>query len=152
MFLSTILFKHPSPIKNVLHINLDTSYIPMQHLCIAAPKYVGLSRTFYGIRNIQFLSIFLVIRVQKWKMTDRLRCKLPALSKHAKPHDKLWIGVSKAPILIEPTARPLYFILIQPKRCYFCDEIKLSDSCRWKYEYTQGEKTFSIVCHVENRY
>ena len=99
-----------------------------------------------------FCRFFLVIRVQKWKMTDRLWCKLPALSKHAKPYDKLWISPSKAPISIEPTARPLYFILIQPKRCYFCDKIKLSDSCRWKYEYTQGEKTFSIVCHVQNRY
>ena len=51
------------------------------------------------------------------------------LSKHAKPYDKLRISLSEAPILIEPTARPLYFILIQPKR-YFCDKIKLSDSCR----------------------
>ena len=65
MFLSTILFKHPSPIKNVLHINLDTSDVPIQHLCITAPKYGGLYRTFYDIRNIQFLSIFLVIRAQK---------------------------------------------------------------------------------------
>ena len=130
MFLTTKLFKHPSPIKRVLHINLDTSDVPMQHLCITAPKYGGLYRTFYDIRNTQFLSIFLVIRVQKWKLADRLWCKLSALSKHAKPCDKLWISLSEAPISIEPTARPLYFILIQPKRCYFCDKIKLSDSCR----------------------
>ena len=57
-FLSTKLLKHPSPIKRVLHINLDTSDVPMQHLCITAPKYGGLYRTFYGIRNTQFLSIF----------------------------------------------------------------------------------------------
>ena len=64
-FLSTKLLKHPSPIKRVLHINLDTSDVPMQHLCITAQKYGGLYRTFYDIRNTQFLSIFLVIRVQK---------------------------------------------------------------------------------------
>ena len=152
MILSTILSKHPSSIKRVLLVNLDTSDVPMQHLCMTAPKYGGLYRTFYDVRNTQFLSIFLVIRVQKWKMTDRLWCKLSALSKHAKPYGKLWISLNDAPISSEPTARPLYFILIQPKRCYFCDKIKLSDSCRWKYEYTQGEKTFSIVYHVQNRY
>ena len=152
MFLSIILLKHPSPIKRVLHINLDTSDVPMQHLCITALKYGGLYRTFYDIRNTQFLSILFVKRVQKWKMTDRLWCKLSALSNHAKPYDKLWISLSEAPISMEPTAQPLYFILIQPKRCYFGDKIKLSDRCRWKYEYTQGEKTFSIVCHVLNRY
>ena len=63
--LSTKLLKHPLPIKRVLHIKLDTSDVPMQHLCITAPKYGGLYRTFYDIRNTQFLSIFLVIRVQK---------------------------------------------------------------------------------------
>ena len=65
MFLSTILLKLPSPIKGVLNINFDTSDVPMQHLCITAPKYGGLYRTFYDIRNTQFLSSFLVIRVQK---------------------------------------------------------------------------------------
>ena len=42
MFLSTILLKHPSPINCVLHINLDTSDVPMQHLYITEPKYGGL--------------------------------------------------------------------------------------------------------------
>ena len=65
MFLSTILLKHPTPINRLLHINFDTSDVPMQHLCIIAPKYGGLYRTFYDIRNTQFLSIFLVIRVPK---------------------------------------------------------------------------------------
>ena len=65
MLLSTILLKNPSPINSVLHINTDTSDVPMQHLCITAPNYGGLYRTFYDIRNTQFLSIFLVIRVQK---------------------------------------------------------------------------------------
>ena len=65
MLLSTILLKHPSPINSVLHINIDTSDVPMQHLCITAPNYGGQNRTFYDIRNTQFLSIFLVIRVQK---------------------------------------------------------------------------------------
>ena len=129
-FLLTKLLKHPSPIKRELHINLDTSDVSLQHLCIKAQKYGGLYRTFYDIRNTQLLSIFLVIRVQKWKMTDRLWCKLSALSKHAKPCDKLCISLSEAPISIEHTAWPLYFILIQPKRCYFCDKIKLSNSCR----------------------
>ena len=64
-FLSTKLLKQLSPIKRVLHISLDTSDIPMQHLCITASKYGGLYGTFYDIRNTQFLSIFLVIRVQK---------------------------------------------------------------------------------------
>ena len=140
MFLSTILFKHPSAINRVLHINCGTSGVPMQHLCITAPKYGGLYRTFKDIRNTQFLSIFLVIRVQKWKIIDRLWCKLSALLKHVKLYDKLWISLSEAPFLIKPTARPLYFILIQPKYWHFCDEIKLLDSCRWKFECTQGEK------------
>ena len=134
MFLSSKLLKHSSPIYRSLHINLDTSDVPMQHLCISAPKYGGLYRTFYYIRKTQFLSIFLVIRVQKWKMTDMMWCKLSALSKHVKLYDKLWIILSEAPFSIEPTARPLYFILIQPKRWHFCDKIKLSDSRRWKYE------------------
>ena len=58
MILCTILLKYPSPIYRVLHINLDTSDVPMQHLCITAPKYGGLYRTFYDIRNTQFLSTF----------------------------------------------------------------------------------------------
>ena len=140
MFLCTILLKHPSPINRVLHINLDTSDVPMQQLCITAPKYGGQYRTFIDIRYTQFLSIFLVIQVQKWKMTDRLLCKLSALSKHAKFYDKLWNSLSEVPFSIEPTAWPLYFILIQLKHWHFCDTIKLSDSCRWKYEYTQGKK------------
>ena len=65
MFLSTILLKHPSPIKRVLHINLDTSDVPMQHVRITASTYGGLYRTFYDIRNTQFLSIFHVIQLQK---------------------------------------------------------------------------------------
>ena len=140
VFLSTVLLNHLSPINRVLHINLDTSNVPMQHLCITAPKYGGLYRTFYDIPITQFLSIFLVIRVQKWIITDRLWCKLSALSKHVKLYDKLWISLSEALFSIKPTARPHYFILLQPKRWHFCDKIKLSDSWRWKYEYTQGEK------------
>ena len=68
MFLSSKLLKHSSPINRLLHINLDTSDVPMQHLCITAPKYGGLFRTFYDIHESQFLSIFFVIRVQneKW--------------------------------------------------------------------------------------
>ena len=57
-FLSTKLLKHPSTIKRVLHINLDTSDVPMHHLCITAPKYGGLYRTFYDIRNTQFFVDF----------------------------------------------------------------------------------------------
>ena len=61
MFLCTILLKHPPPINRVLHINLDTSDVPMQHLYIIAPKYGGQYRTFIDIRNTQFLLIFLII-------------------------------------------------------------------------------------------
>ena len=32
MFLSSKLLKHPSPINRLLHINLDTSDVPMRHL------------------------------------------------------------------------------------------------------------------------
>ena len=152
MFLSSKLLKHSSPINRLLHINLDTSDVPMQHLCKTAPKYGGLYRTFYDILKTQFLSIFLVIRVQKWKMTDMLWCKLSALLEHVKLYNKLWISLSEAPFSIEPTTRPLYFILIQPKRWHFCDKIKLSDSCRWKCEYTHGDKHLAFVCHVQNRY
>ena len=58
MFMSTILLRHPSPIYRVLQINLDTSDIPMQHLCISASKYGGLYWTFHDTRNTQFLSLF----------------------------------------------------------------------------------------------
>ena len=102
--------------------------------------------------KLSFCRFFLVLRVQKWKMTDILGCKLSALSKHVKLYDKFWISLSEAPFPIEPTARPLYFILIQPKRWHFCDKIKLSDSCRWKYENTHGDKHLAFVCHVQNRY
>ena len=150
--LSTILLKHTSPINRVLHPILDTSDFPMQHLCTTAPKYGGLYKTFYDICKTKFLSIFLVIRVHKWKMTDGLWCKLLALSKHVKLYDTLWISLSKAPLSIEPTARPLYFILIQPKRWHFCDKIKLSDSWQRKYEYTQGEKHLASCATCKNRY
>ena len=65
IFLSLIFLKYPSPINRLLHITLDTSDVQMQHLRITAPKYGGLYRTFYDIHNTRFLSIFLVIRVQK---------------------------------------------------------------------------------------
>ena len=152
MFLSSILLKHSSPINSLLHIKLDTSDVTVQHLCITALKYGWLYRTFYDIRNTKFLTIFLVIQVQKWKMSDRLWCKLSALSKHVKFYNELWISLSEAPISIEPTAWPLYFILKQPKCWHFCDNIKLSDSCRWKYEYTHGEKHLACLCHVQSRY
>ena len=59
MFLSTILLKHPSPNNRVMRINFDTSDVPMHHLCITAPKYGGLYRTFYDIRNTQgFFRVF----------------------------------------------------------------------------------------------
>ena len=38
--------KRRSGNKRVLHINLDTSDVPMQHWCITVPKYGGLYRTF----------------------------------------------------------------------------------------------------------
>ena len=58
ILLYTILLKHPTPINRVLHTNLDTSDVRMQHLCITAPKYGGLYRTFYDIRNTQFFVDF----------------------------------------------------------------------------------------------
>ena len=58
MFLSTLSLKHPSPINCVLHINLDTSDVRMQHLCITASKCGGLYRTLYGIRNTQYFVDF----------------------------------------------------------------------------------------------
>ena len=118
-FLSTKLLKHSSPINRVLHINLDTSDGPMQHLCITAPKYGGLYRTFYDIRNTQFCRFFSSYECKNKKMTDRLWCKLSALSKHAKPCDKLRISLSEAPISIEPTARPLYLYSYNPNVVIF---------------------------------
>ena len=58
MFLPTIVLKHPSPINCVLHINLDTSDVRMQHLYITEPKYGGLNRTFYGVRNTQYFRLY----------------------------------------------------------------------------------------------
>ena len=89
MFLSSNLLKHPSSINRLLLINLDTSDVPMRHMYITTPKYGGLYRTFYDIRKIQFLSIFLEIRVQKIKMTDMLYFNLLALSKHVKLYKKV---------------------------------------------------------------
>ena len=105
------------------------------------------TKVWWTIQDILWRTLYsvFVIRVQKWKMTNRLRCKLSALSKHVKLFDKLWISLSEAPFSIEPTAGPLFFMLIQTKRWHFCDKIKLSDSCRWKYEYTQGEKHL-VLC------
>ena len=99
--------------------------------------YTGRFRTYV---ILSFCRCFLVILVQKWRMADRLWCKLSALSKRVKLYDKLWICLREAPFSIESRARPLYFILIKPKCWHFCDKIKLLDSCRWKYEYAQGEK------------
>ena len=89
MFLSTISLKHPSPINCVLVINFDTSDVRMQRFCIAASKYGGLYRTFYDIRNTQYFVDFSRHTGQKGKITDRLWCKLSALSKHIKLYDKL---------------------------------------------------------------
>ena len=124
----------------------------MQHLCITVPKYGGLYRKFYDIRNTQFLSFFLVIRMQKWTMTDRLWSKRATLSNHVTLYDKLWTSLSKVPFLIDTTARPLYFILIQPKRWYFCDKIKLLDSCRWNIRVFTRQKTLSIVLEIYRSY
>ena len=122
-------------------------------ICISPYKStVDYTWHFMTYVKLSFLSIFLVIRVQKWKMTGLLWWNLSALSKHVKLYDKLWINLSEAPNSIEPTARPLYFIHIQPKRWHFCDQIKLSDSCRRKCEYTHGKKHLAFVCHVQNRY
>ena len=90
------------PINRLLHIDLHTSDVPMPHFNITAPKYGGLYRAFCDILKTQFLSIFLVIRVQKWKLTGMLWCKLSALSKHVKLYDKLWISVSGPHFLLNP--------------------------------------------------
>ena len=58
MFLFSILLKHPSPINSVMHINLDTSDVPIQHLCIATPKYEGLYKTFYEYVILSFCRFF----------------------------------------------------------------------------------------------
>ena len=58
MLLSTILLKQSSPINCILNIKLDTSDVRMQHFCIATPKYGGLYRTCYDIRNTQYFVIF----------------------------------------------------------------------------------------------
>ena len=58
MRLSTISLKHPSPIDCVLHTNLETSDVRMQHLCITASKYGGLYWTFYDIRDTHYFDDF----------------------------------------------------------------------------------------------
>ena len=139
--LSTILLKHPSPINRVL---TSISTLPTFKCSICASPHqsmVDFTGHFMTYVMLSFCRFFSSYECKNEKMTDRLRCKLSALSKHIKLYDKLWISLSEATISIEPTARPLYFILIQPKRWHFCDKIvKLSDCCRWKYEYTQDEK------------
>ena len=58
MCLSSKLLKHSSPINRLLHINLDTSDISMQHLCITALKYGGLNRIFYAYVKLSFCRFF----------------------------------------------------------------------------------------------
>ena len=99
--------------------------------------YTGHFRTYVILSFCQFFSSY-ECKNEEW--LTGCRCKLSALSKHVKLYDKLWFSLSEAPFSIAPTARPLYFVLIQPKCWHFCDKIKLLDSCRWKYEQTQGEK------------
>ena len=41
---------------------------------------------------------------------------------------------------LNPQPDPSTLYTYNPKVGIFCDKIKLSDSCQWKYEYTQGEK------------
>ena len=41
---------------------------------------------------------------------------------------------------LNPQSDPSFLYSYNPKIGIFCDKIKLSDSCLWKYEYTQGEK------------
>ena len=73
-FCHTILLKHRSPIIKVLHINLDTSDVRIQHLCITAPKYGGLYRTFYGIHNTQFFVEFSRHTCTKIKNDQQIVC------------------------------------------------------------------------------
>ena len=58
MLLSTISLNHQSPINLVPHINLDTSDVRMQHLCITTPNYGGLYMTFYDLCNTQYFVDF----------------------------------------------------------------------------------------------
>ena len=89
MFLSTISLKHPSPINCVLHINLYTSGVECSIYVSPHQSVVDYPGHFMTYVILSILSIVLVIRVQKLKITDRLWCKLLALSKHVKLYDKL---------------------------------------------------------------
>ena len=104
-----------SPINRVLHIHFDTSDVPVQHLCITAPTYGGLYRTFYDILNTQFLLIFLVIRGQKLKMADRLWCKLSALSKHVKLMINYELVLKRPRFRLNPQPDPSTLYSFNPK-------------------------------------
>ena len=54
----------------------------------------------------RILSKTLVIKVQKIKTTDILRCKLWTRSKHVKIYDDLRISLNEALFSMKPGARP----------------------------------------------
>ena len=70
-FLSAILLTHRSPIIRMLHINFNTSDVRMQHWCITAPKYGGLYKTSYDIRDTQYFVEFSRHTSTKIKKNDR---------------------------------------------------------------------------------
>ena len=58
MFLSSKLLKNSSPIKRLLHINFDISDVPMQQLCITAPKLVDYTGHFLTYVKLSFCRFF----------------------------------------------------------------------------------------------
>ena len=140
MFLSTILLKQYSPIRHVLYIWLDTFDFLMQQFCITAFMYGGLYWSFDDRCTTQYFVVNPCQTSAKIKTTDILRCKLWTRSKQVKIYDDIRISLNEALFSIKPGAQPLSFILTRPLSWHFCDGIQLSDSCRWRCEYTHGEK------------
>ena len=84
------------------------------------------------------------------KIANILRCTLWALSQHVEIYDKLRICLNKNQASIMPAARPLSSILILPIGWQLCDRIKLSDCCRSKYQYVQGENHCALSQHAKH--
>ena len=121
MFLSTIILKHATPIRNVLCIYLDTFDFLMQQFCITAFKYGGLYSTFYDRCSTQYFVENSHPMCAKNKTTDILRCKPWTQSKHVKIYDNLRISLNETLFSIKTGARPLFFILIRPVSWHFCE-------------------------------
>ena len=139
MFLSTMLLKHPSPINRVLHINLDTSDVPMHYLCITAQSMVDNTGHFMTRVILSFCRLLSSYwcKNEKWPTGCGLNFRPYQNMSHFMIN---YESVSAWPCFrLNPQPDPSTLYSYNPNGDIFVIK-KLSDRCQWKYEYTHGEK------------